>query len=266
MVIGKLPICPGVPDSTPVDGFSVRPVGSVPVTDQVTVPMAPVCVNVCEYGVPAVAAGMVAGFTVIAWQLITSVTLRLPMQLLPSLALIVIGKLPVCVGVPDSTPVDVLSVMPVGNVPVTDQVTVPMAPVCVNVCEYGVPAVPAGMVAGFTVIVWQLITRGPLRLATLPFPSLFRSVIGKLPVCVGVPDSTPVDVLSVMPVGNVPVTDHVTVPMAPVCVNVCEYGVPAVPLGMVAGFTVIVWQLITRVTLRLPTQAWQSVALATRAS
>src|SRR6185369_11810398 len=99
--------------------------------------------------------------------------------------------------------------MPVGSVPVTDQVIVPMPLVCVNVCEYAVPAVPAGIVVGLTVIVWQLITSG------------------KLPVCVGVPESTPVPVFSVSPVGSVPVTDQVIVPMPLVCVNVCEYAVPA---------------------------------------
>ena len=52
---------------------------------------------------------------------------------------------------------------------------------------------------------------------------------------------------SVIPVGSVPVTDQVMVPMPLVCVNVCEYGEPAVPLAMVAGFTVIVWQPMTSV-------------------
>ena len=57
------------------------------------------------------------------------------MQPLASVAVIVIGKLPVCVGVPDSTPVAVSSVSPVGSVPVSDQVMVPMPLVCVKVCE-----------------------------------------------------------------------------------------------------------------------------------
>ena len=80
------------------------------------------------------------------------------MQLLASVAVMVMGKLPVCVGVPERTPVLVLSVTPVGSVPVTDQVMVPMPLVCVNVCEYAVPAVPPAMVVGFTVMVWQPMT------------------------------------------------------------------------------------------------------------
>ena len=49
--------------------------------------------------------GIVAGFTVIVWQPMTSVYVRVPVQPLASVAVTVIGKLPVCVGVPDSTPV-----------------------------------------------------------------------------------------------------------------------------------------------------------------
>ena len=37
------------------------------------------------------------------------------------------------------------------------------------------------------------------------------------------------------------------VPIPLVCVNVCEYGEPAVPFGIVVGFTVMVWQPITSV-------------------
>ncbi len=128
----------GVPDSTPVDGFSVIPVGRVPVTDQVMVPMPLVWVKVCEYGVPAVPAGMVVGIHGDGLAADDErVRCGCPMQPLASVAVTVMGKLPVWVGVPDRTPVDGLSVTPVGSVPVTDQVMVPMPPVWVKVCEYG---------------------------------------------------------------------------------------------------------------------------------
>ena len=68
-----------------------------------------------------------------------------------------------------------------------------------------------------------------------------------VPVCVGVPDSVAVAALNVRPVGSVPVSDHVIVPLPPVCVNTCEYAVPAVPAGTVAGFTVMAWQPTTSV-------------------
>ena len=63
----------------------------------------------------------------------------------------------------------------------------------------------------------------------------------------GVPDSTPVAVSNVRPVGSVPVSDQVIVPMPPACVNACEYAEPAVPLGTLPGLTASVWQSTTRV-------------------
>ena len=59
---------------------------------------------------------MVPGPTVIVWQFTTSVTETLPVQLLPSVAVTVTGKLPVCVGVPESTPVAVSNDIPLGSV------------------------------------------------------------------------------------------------------------------------------------------------------
>ncbi len=56
----------------------------------------------------------------------------MPVHPLESVAVIVIGKLPVCVGVPESIAPEKLN--PVGSVPVKANVVVPMPPVCVNVC------------------------------------------------------------------------------------------------------------------------------------
>ncbi len=71
----------------------------------------------------------------------------------------VIGNVPVCVGVPERTPVDGLSVIPVGSVALSDQVIVPMPPDWLKVWENATPAVPE-LVAGFvTVMTWQTITR-----------------------------------------------------------------------------------------------------------
>ncbi len=75
--------------------------------------------------------------------------------------------------------------------------------------------------------------------------SVAVTVIGKLPVCVGVPESVAPD--NVSPVGSVPVSANVVVPTPPVCVNVCVYAVPAAPEEIVVGLTVIVWQLMTSV-------------------
>ena len=78
------------------------------------------------------------------------------MQPFASVAVMEMGKLPVCVGVPES--VAPVNVMPVGSLPDWPKVTVPIPPVCENVWLYDVPAVPAGMDDGVTENVWQLMT------------------------------------------------------------------------------------------------------------
>ena len=78
---------------------------------------------------------MVAGFTVMVWQSMTSVYARVPKHALPSVARTVMGKLPVWVGVPEKTPVVGFRVIPVGSAPVTDHAMVPIPPVWVTVCE-----------------------------------------------------------------------------------------------------------------------------------
>src|SRR5258707_6799509 len=98
-----------------------------------------------------------------------------------------IGKLPTCMGTPESVP-SAASVTPAGSVPLARvNVAVPMAPLCVNVAVNGVPAVPV-LVDGFvTVMVWHVIVRlyvGPDPVQ--PFASVTVTTIGKLPVCVGV--------------------------------------------------------------------------------
>jgi len=53
-VIGNEPTCEVVPERTPVDVLNEKPVGSVPVLDQVVVPVPPLCVNGGVKEVPAV--------------------------------------------------------------------------------------------------------------------------------------------------------------------------------------------------------------------
>ena len=48
-----------------------------------------------------------------------------------------------------------------------------------------------------------------------PFASVAVTVKGKVPVCVGVPESVAVAALNVMPVGSVPVNANVMVPIRP---------------------------------------------------
>ena len=80
-----------------------------------------------------------------------------------------------------------------------------------------------------------------------PFESVTVTVIGNVPVCVGVPESTPLEA-RVRPVGSVPLLSvNVAVPIAPVCVKVwlkAAFTVPVVVAGLV---TVMVWQPMTSV-------------------
>ena len=76
--------------------------------------------------------------------------------------------------------------------------------------------------------------------------SVAVTVIGKLPVCVGVPARTPA-VESVMPAGSVLAVVKFVVPMPPDCVNVALNAVPAVPVLVAGAVTVMVWQLMVSV-------------------
>ena len=74
---------------------------------------------------------------------------------------------------------------------------------------------------------------------TQPAVSVALRVKLKVLALVGVPlraMPVPVVLLSIRPLGSEPpVTDHVTVPLAPVTAKLCEYAVPIVPLGRLAG-------------------------------
>ena len=96
-----------------------------------------------------------------------------------------------------------------------------------------------------------------------PFESVAVTVIGKLPVSVGVPESVSTEKL--IPFGSVPVSPNVTAPMPPVWVNVVDgYAVPVVPCGSVVGASVIVWQLMTSVYVAdVPVQPFASVTVTT---
>src|SRR5580704_19692076 len=128
-VIEKVPPCVAVPDSSPAV-LRCSPVGNVLAVVNVTAPTPPLCVNCTWYGSNSTATGTVVGVTLIVEQPIDIVYPLLPVQLCESVAVTVIGKVPVAVGVPDSTPA-VLRVNPSRD-PVSANVTVPTPPVWVN--------------------------------------------------------------------------------------------------------------------------------------
>ena len=80
-----------------------------------------------------------------------------------------------------------------------------------------------------------------------PLASVAVTVIGKLPVTVGVPERVPPDT-SVSPFGSVDAVANVTVPIPPECVKAnAGYATFTVPCGTPAGRTLYVWQLTTSV-------------------
>ena len=79
--------------------------------------MPPLAVMLWLYALAAVAAGSVDGDRTIVGALTVRVYAWLPVALVLSVAVIVKLKLPPAVGVPDSVPVELLSVKPAGNAP-----------------------------------------------------------------------------------------------------------------------------------------------------
>ena len=80
-----------------------------------------------------------------------------------------------------------------------------------------------------------------------PFASVTLTVIGNVPVCVGVPESVPF-VASVRPAGSVlAVSVNVAAPIAPLCVKVWLNGASTVPVVVAGLVTVMVWQPMTSV-------------------
>ena len=76
--------------------------------------------------------------------------------------------------------------------------------------------------------------------------SVAVTVIGKLPVCVGVPARTPADE-NVTPFGNVLAVLKVTEPVPPDCEKLWLNAAPAVPVVIAGGVTVMVPQLMVSV-------------------
>src|SRR5438477_3338471 len=95
-------------------------------------------------------------------------------------------------------------------------------------------------------MVWQPMTR--VYVAPVPWQPLLSvtfTTMGNEPVCVGVPERTPA-VESDRPAGSALAVVNVALPIAPVCVNVCENGAAAVPLVVAGLVTLMAWQVMVR--------------------
>src|SRR3954452_17326714 len=178
------------------------------------------------------------------WQLMVRVYVALtPVQPFASVALTVIGNEPVCVGVPERTPVVELSVTPVGNVPLLrENVFVPIAAGAVKLWLNAMFTVPVFVAGLLTVMVWQLIVSEYVApLPKQPFTSVALTTIGKVPVWVGVPERTPADD-SVRPAGSVEAVENVTAPIVLPAVKTWLKAAAAMPVLVAGLVTVMVWQ------------------------
>ena len=133
-------------------------------------------------------------------------------------------------GVPVIAPVLLSRLSPVGSVPATDQVGVPVPPLLATVWEYPEPTTPLGN--EFVVIVngGAIVIENPL-VVVAPTPSVTLMVKLGVPAVDGVPESTPL-VARLNPAGSGPAeTDQVAVPVPPDEARVVVYPAPAVAAG-----------------------------------
>ena len=90
-----------------------------------------------------------------------------------------------------------------------------------TVCEYALPTVPPGRLAGLTTIGAAAMVTVYARVPDAPLPSVARTVKLLVPAAVGVPASAPLDALSVSPAGSDPaLIAKVYAPLPPVAVIV----------------------------------------------
>ena len=114
---------------------------------------------------------------------------------------------------------------------------------------YAEPYVPFGKLAGAIVMVGHEMTIVYVGLTPVqPLPSVTFTVMGKVPACVGVPDSVPFSA-STKPGGKEPLLSvkFAALPSAPTCVNVWLNGAPTVPVATAGALTVMLWQTMTSV-------------------
>ena len=143
---------------------------------------------------------------------------------MPLVAVMTKGKVPLTVGVPDRTPA-VLSVTPVGNEPEVTENVGTGVPVAVTV---NVPAVPSVKV----VVLAEVIAGAPVTVkvkfcvASGVTPLVAVMVTANTPFTEGVPDSTPLVPSKVTPVGKEPVVIEKVGAGVPVAVTV---KVPVLP-------------------------------------
>ena len=256
------PAVVGVPVIAPVVAFRDSPAGNAPaVTAKVEAPVPPVTLTVWLKAVPTVAAGKVAGVTVIVAFTTTEYACDVVAPTV-SVAPIVKLNVPAADVVPVIAPVAAFRDKPVGNEPAdTLYVGAPVPPDAETLWLYATPCVVAGSEAGeidITALIVTLYARDPVD------PRLSFAVIVKLnvPAADGVPVIAPVDAFNDSPVGNAPaLMANVYGAVPPDAVTVWLYATPCVQCGSVAGLTVNVTVLTVKLYAVDPVAPRLSVAV-----
>jgi hypothetical protein len=229
------------------------------VTAKVYGEVPPLAATVAVYATPALAAGSVAGDSVIVGTAIISVYDKLPAYgpapVLESVAVIVNVSDPPAAGVPLRTPA-LVSDMPAGS-PLAVNVYGDVPPLAVIVVDvYATPTVPGGSVDGDSVIMGaamvSVYARLPVYGAPVPvLESVAVTVTLNVPPAVGLPDSTPA-LVSVRPAGR-PVAVNVYGEVPPLAATAVEvYAAPTVPAVSADGVRLIVGAAIVIEYVRLP--------------
>jgi hypothetical protein len=233
-VNSDVPVVVGVPEIVPLE--SVKPVGNVPLSRLHVTGASPVAVKVWLYAVPAVPFGndVVVIVGAVPVPPLDAIVIDSGFVLLPvALAALTLNSdVPAVDGVPEIVPL--VSVKPLGNVPVSMLHVMGVSPVAVKVWLYAVPTVPPGSDA---VIIVGAVPVPPLDaiviescFVLLPVALVALTVKLKALAVVGFPEITPA-VESVKPVGNVPVVMLHVMGVSPVAVKDWLYAVPTVPPG-----------------------------------
>lgn len=222
---------------------NVRPVGKALIVEKLTVPTPPDCMKVWLKLTPVIPLLITGLVTVIVGQITVRVYVApVAVQPFASVAVTLIGNVPVWAGVPARTPL-LESESPFGKALLVENVIAPTPPDCVKLWLNATPAAMVLVAGLFTVIVGQLImsvyvTPDPIQ----PFESVALTLIGNVPVWVGVPERIPA-VESVKPIGNVLAVEKAIVPMPPDCVKAWLKNTPAVPVLLAGLFIKIVGQV-----------------------
>jgi hypothetical protein len=171
-LIVNVPAVFGVPVIAPVDAFSVRPVGRVPLaTENVNGAVPPVTVIAGLLNavptMPDVAVGQVSDGPP------TIVNGHVPLATTPFASATLIVNVPALCGVPVIAPVDVFNVRPVGRVPVaTEKVNGAVPPVTVIAGMLNATPTSPEFVAEQVIVGAATIVNGHVPVATTPFASL----------------------------------------------------------------------------------------------